>query len=1032
MASAQLDILAIFGEALARKSDEERSRYLDEACRTDPQVRERVESLLRAHSDAGGFLGGQSPGRAATVDQPITEKPGITIGRYKLLEEIGEGGMGVVYKAEQQEPVHRQVALKILKPGMDTRRVIARFEAERQALAMMDHPSIAHVYDAGTAESGRPYFVMELVDGTRLTDYCDQQQLATRQRLELFVQVCLAVQHAHQKGIIHRDLKPSNVLVTLYDDVPVPKIIDFGIAKAMHRPPDETALTTGHGLIMGTPLYMSPEQAGTGGLDVDTRSDIYSLGVVVYELLTGSTPFDQERVQKAGYNEIGRMIREEEPPRPSARISTLGEAAAATLATNRKTEPARLSRLLRGDLDWIVMKALEKDPARRYQTAAELAQDIQRHLANEPIDARPPSLLDHAAKWSRRHRPLVGSAAVFLVLSTIGLAISTLLIAGAYTEKNQQLTATEKAEKMAREQEGLAKQQEGMAKEQRKVVEAQKEEAVKQREISDGNLYLAHMRLARHDWEQGQISRLHEMLDSHFPQPGRPDLRGWEWYYYLSLCHKELFTLRGNGTAVYSAAWSPDGNRLASVGNGGTIQIWSAATGQEIFKFSAGNPLYAVAWSPDGKRLATGSRDGTARIWDAATRKEIFAFHGFNGQVLSVAWSPDGRHLAAGADTVKVWDAAKGQEIVDLKGKARFPVAWSPDGKRLATGRTGFDFQILDALTGRELRSFSSPVGADLFSLAWSPDGKRLASGQYVNWARVWEADTGRELLKMWHAGSVEQVAWSADGKRLATASRAQRVTVWDATTGKETLCLRGHRGPVVSVAWSPDGARLASAGPDGTVKIWNALGKQDALAIDRAGAEGLAWSPKGNRLASAGGGKLRLWDPRTGEEVWSFEEGAAGGHLAWSADGKYLAVNKLVTKQQEAAKQKDVVIVDTETGKRVLLPTNGWAAVSWSPAAARLAIVDHGPYPTEDVEICDISTGSKVVWHGPSAEGACLWSPAWSPDGSRLALAEAGLVTIWDAATETRLFVLRGHARGWVFSVAWSPDGRRLASGSG
>ncbi len=378
---------SIFAQALEIGSTADRAAFLDRACGGNQTVRAEVESLLRANQRTGDLL--DLPERRATIIALplIAECAGTTIGRYTLLKEIAAGGMGVVYLAEQRVPVHRNVALKIIKPGMDTRQVIARFEAERQALALMDHPNIAKVFDAGTTESGRSYFVMELVDGIPLTDYCDQKQLAPRQRLEIFVQACLAVQHAHQKGIIHRDIKPSNILVANFDGVAVPKVIDFGLAKAIRSASGEGGLTTHLGQIIGTPLYMSPEQAGTSGLDVDTRSDVYSLGVLLYELLTGKTPVDKERLRKAGHEELRRMICEEEPPRPSTRASTLGEAAA-TISTCRNTAPARLSRLLRGDLDWIAMRALEKDPARRYQTASELAEDIQRHLAKEPISAR--------------------------------------------------------------------------------------------------------------------------------------------------------------------------------------------------------------------------------------------------------------------------------------------------------------------------------------------------------------------------------------------------------------------------------------------------------------------------------------------------------------------------------------------------------------------------------------------------------------------------------------------------------------------
>ncbi|MGA2259588.1 MAG: serine/threonine-protein kinase [Thermoguttaceae bacterium] len=355
---------SIFAEAIEKNTPEERTAFLEEACAGNSELRKNVQSLLDAY-DEGQFLESPARGLAATIaPAPIAERPGQTIGCYKLLEEIGDGGMGAVYMAEQREPVRRKVALKIIKPGMDTREVIARFEAERQALALMDHPNIAKVFDAGVTGSGRPFFVMELVNGVPLTDYCDQNRLSTGERLELFTQVCRAIEHAHQKGIIHRDIKPSNVMVTLYDGVPVPKIIDFGVAKSVSGQLTEKTLFTHHGQMLGTPLYMSPEQAERSGLDVDTRSDIYSLGVLLYELLTGGPPLDRERMREVAYDELRRMIREDDPPRPSARISTLG-ALATVISGQRKTDPARLSQLLRNDLDWIVMKALQKDRSQR-------------------------------------------------------------------------------------------------------------------------------------------------------------------------------------------------------------------------------------------------------------------------------------------------------------------------------------------------------------------------------------------------------------------------------------------------------------------------------------------------------------------------------------------------------------------------------------------------------------------------------------------------------------------------------------------
>jgi eukaryotic-like serine/threonine-protein kinase len=420
---------AIFDAARRIAAPDVRRRYVQQSCGDDAKLRARVEGLLRVQDEERSFLGAAVTGVRAAVAGLIGEAPGARIGPYQLLEKIGEGGFGVVFLAEQTQPVRRRVALKVLKPGMDTKQVVARFEAERQALALMDHPNIARVFDGGTTPSGRPYFVMELVPGVPITDYCDRHQLAVRQRLELFVGVCRAVQHAHQKGVIHRDLKPSNVLVAVHDGAPAVKVIDFGIAKALGQKLTDKTLVTQSAQLVGTPLYMSPEQAEMGGLDIDTRTDVYALGVLLYELLTGTTPFERERLQTAGFDEVRRIIREEEPARPSARLSTIADAAA-TVSANRRSDPRQLGRLFRGELDWIVMKCLEKDRNRRYQTADELALDLQRYLRDEPVRAGPPSARYRLRKFARRHwRALAAALAFVLMLVTAVVTLTVALVA---------------------------------------------------------------------------------------------------------------------------------------------------------------------------------------------------------------------------------------------------------------------------------------------------------------------------------------------------------------------------------------------------------------------------------------------------------------------------------------------------------------------------------------------------------------------------------------------------------------------------
>ena len=490
-------VQAVFLAALEQETPADRVAVLDRECAADDELRRRVGALLIAHDQPDSLLDrpffapgepvmafhsqtgeGDAAGPRAleTIDHALTpdggpahvatagnhapcslaEGPGSRIGPYKLLQMIGEGGMGSVYMAEQEKPVRRRVALKIIKPGMDSAQVIARFEAERQALAMMDHQSIARVLDAGATDAGRPYFVMELVHGVPITQYCDEAQLSPTERLELFIPACQAIQHAHQKGIIHRDIKPSNVLVTLYDGKPVPKVIDFGIAKAIDQRLTERTMFTEFGSIVGTLEYMSPEQAEMSAMGVDTRSDIYSLGVLLYELMTGSTPLERARLHQAGYIEILRRIKEEETPKPSNRLSASGDALA-SISARRKTEATKLSRLMRGELDWIVMKALEKDRSRRYETASGLARDIRNYLEGDPVEACPPSTSYRLGKFARKHRPALVAASVFTSLLALGAVLSTWQAIRAMRAEGRAKVENEKARRSADESEGVLK-----------------------------------------------------------------------------------------------------------------------------------------------------------------------------------------------------------------------------------------------------------------------------------------------------------------------------------------------------------------------------------------------------------------------------------------------------------------------------------------------------------------------------------------------------------------------------------------------
>jgi serine/threonine protein kinase/WD40 repeat protein len=1040
---------SIFGEALDLAA-EERARFLDQACATDAALRQQIEALLRAHDDAGAFFTDPTkrPEIPPAENAPAIEGPGGRIGRYKLLQQIGEGGCGVVYMAEQEMPVRRRVALKILKLGMDTKQVIARFEAERQAVALMDHPNIAKVLDAGATDTGRPYFVMDLIRGVKITEYCDQTKASTEERLKLFVLVCQAVQHAHQKGVIHRDLKPSNILVTVNDGVAIPKVIDFGIAKATQGRLTDQTLFTAFEQFIGTPAYMSPEQAVMTTLDVDTRSDIYSLGVLLYELLTGHPPFEQKELLAVGLDEMRRTIREKEPRKPSTCLISLGKAELTTAAERRQTEAPKLVGLVQGDLDWIVMKCLEKDRARRYETATGLAADINRYLHHEPVFARPPSRLYLLHKLARRNRAaLVVGTAIFLALLTAVFVLTLSNVRIRY-EQSQKQNALAKA---------LKSEQEG--KEQLfKSLKSQAEARRLSRQLGQRLGSLAALQ------EAAAIHRDDELRDAVIAALAVPDLRpGPAW---------DAFDTTNTECVCFDANYQ----RYACIDKRGIISIHTVSENREIQRFPSDLPVVpygshrSMLFSPDGRFLAKFEVGFLWSVWSVDDGKMVLRTPKVDG--MGFAFTGDSTGVAFSiSNVIVICDLPSGKER--KRWRVQQPphaLAFSPDQRRLASGPMTNDVvSIFDIDSAEEVTALPVGLGGGDRALAWHPSGQYLAVSTYEH-IQFWDVKSSARVSTLeGHAQTVSTIAFDPSGSWLIADSWEGEPRLWQPAPAREWARFFSGEN---RLRFSPDGkwagvlypgegkAQLLEFFPSQTYKTFlgshldslhsfslsdiSPDGRLIALTSQRVSirelpggrvlaevppvygyASRVMFHPNGKELLISG---LKKW-----MEIWPIARDETAPHhlrvgpprllplpfvpfeFALAEDGRTLAV----TDAKEAGEAR---FLDLSSGKlsEVRFPHNQVDIVAITPDGKWLATSAWG---TLEAKLWNAKTGECVLdLFGARAR------VSFTPDGQELVVSTSSAYSFYDVATrkQTRRFQRQASMhQGWI---AFSDHGRLMA----
>jgi WD40 repeat protein/serine/threonine protein kinase len=1036
MPSSLSSVETILCDAVEISDEDARRAYLQVACGGDARLRAEVERLLENHFRAGDFLESPAfdarPAIAASVPAhagAAGEGVGTVIGHYRLLEQIGQGGMGQVFVAGQSWPVKRRVALKVVRMGMDSKSVVARFEAERQALAMMDHPNIARVFDGGTTPLGRPYFVMELVRGLPITEYCDQARLTPRQRLGLFLPVCQAVQHAHQKGVIHRDLKPSNVLVTLHDGEPVPKVIDFGIAKALHQRLSEHTVYTEFLQVLGTPAYMSPEQVALSGQDIDTRSDVYSLGVLLYELLTGTTPFDAEALAAGGFDGMRRMIRETEPDRPSLRVSTLSATARTATSERRGVETRRLTHALQGEIDWVVMKALEKDRDRRYESARDLASDVQHYLNDEPVTASPPSTFYRFRKFTRRNAVLLATTLLIATALVIGM-IGTIWQAIRATHAEQTTSA---ALALARDE----------------------------RRRADRHLMAARLRLAREVLGSGQVERVQEILDE-FPPPsqGRGS-HGFVWDYLHTQARREIVRYPSFVGQVRTFAMSRNGRILAYGEASGVVVIWDRERDRWIGRLlEDDSPIDQLAVSEDGRLAALGTynrslgRYDSVRVWDIASRRKLGEVSGHGIYSMEdMAFLSDGKHLAfIGATsgslawvTILVRLNADGSpsDIVQ-----RWPStgesALSARGDFLVASLPGGELARIDPVRGS--RTWAVPVpGSGARRAQISEDGRRFASLENDHLV-VRDAGDGREIARVSVAEPPVSLLFSPAARYLAAIDPRGQAMVHDldAKTPSKLFEARGAEGDRQAhlvLAFSPDETRLAIVG-------WGAPGGSSPLTLRDIGTGAtLATYPRPlghvGLMRFAEDGESLFHNGDTALKQWRLDRADRGGPswleghrdeawcVAFHPDGSLLLSGGDDTDEPQTVK-----VWERRSGRLL----GGWkpqpgtiTALAYSPDGLMLATASLAP--AENLRLWDAGMPRSSVPPRMIAEleGHPGWvrSLSFSPDGRLLASGgDDGMIRIWELSRRSLLFTLEGHPDK-VRHLAFSPDGRRLASAS-